>query len=222
MNEPQEEIVTPVELVIKNEDLTKENYELKKKFSTRIIWIFAASLAGNVFLFYLAFFYFPKKEYVATTNTAAICSIPPVSKPAIHHRTVADFALDSVIGIYSFDHVNYKRQISSAVNEYFTPTYRDQFMVAFGDSPNLQTVIDNFYVVTATAAGRPPQIIKTGQKGGVYFWNVQVPVNVYYTSGRKIQEEKLLAEVTVVRTEPSRLNPRGIAVSGINTRQLLK
>lgn len=212
----------PVSHVVReNNELRKENYSITKQSSGRLLIIAACSFALNGFLIWLAFFHFPQTEYIPTSNAAAICKVIPVSEPSLTHAEVSNFAVDAAVSMYSFDHVNYKKQANDTADKYFTPDYRNEYMIAFGDSRLLQAVVENFYVVSATTAGRPAQIVKTGQRGGHYFWIVQVPLNVHYTSGRKRQEERLLAEVEVIRTPATRLNPKGIGINGANIKPLM-
>ena len=213
--------VAQADVVLQNNELRKVNYSITKQMSMRQFVVLLASLGMNAFLAYLAFMHFPQSEFIPTSNAASICKVAPVSEPSLDHRVVSDFAVEAAVSMYSYDHVNFRKQIIDTAEKYFTPDYRNEFLTVFGDSPNLKAVVDNFYVVSATTAGRPAQIIKVGRKGGAYFWRIQVPINVYYVSGRKRQEEKMLAEIEVIRTNPTRLNPKGIGVSGSNIRPLM-
>lgn len=215
---------TPVlqsDLVIRNNELEQEVYTEKGAKTKILVTVLMFCVVAIAFLIWLAFFHFPQNRFVATSNAAAVCNIAPLSEPFIHHQVVADFAVDAAVGIYTYDHVNYMRQLRQTTDKYLTSDYRDQFMVAFGDSPNLRAVKENYYIVSATTAGRPPVIVKRGLVKGVYTWSVDVPLYVYYTSGRKSDQDKILATVNVIRVEPSPLNPKGIAVSSINTSHLL-
>lgn len=208
--------------VLENNELRKTNYKITTQVSMHMFVIVTASIALNFFLGYLAFFRFPLVDYIPTSNAAAICKVVPVSEPFLTQAEVANFAVDAAVSMYTYDHQNYRKQVTDTTEKYFTPEYRNEYLTAFGDSKNLQVVVENYFVVTATTAGRPAQIVKVGTKSsGAYFWKVQVPINVYYVSGRKKQEEKLLAEIEVLRTPASRLNPKGIGVNGSNIRQLL-
>lgn len=207
----------PSALVLDNQKLHKENYSLRKTAAKHMFAIAALSIGANIFMLWLIFVHFPVSKFVPTANAAAVCEVVPVSEPFVHHQVAADFAVEAVLGIYTYDHANYRRQLSAITDKYFTSDYRNAFMVSFGDSPNLRAVIDNYYVVSSTTAGRPPEIAETGKYKGAFLWRIKVPIDVYYISGRKNQVEKVLATVDVIRTPPTRLNPRGIAVNQIIT-----
>lgn len=219
MSEKNDKRVLQSDLVQRNLALEEQAHQANLSKTKVLMVILGVQSCAIALLVWLAFFHFPVSQVVATSNAAAVCNVAPVDEPFIHHQTVADFAVDAAIGIYTYDHVNYFRQITSMTNKYFTPEYRDQFMVAFGDSTNLQAVIENFYVVSATRGGKPSAIIKNGNigPGGAFMWRVQVPLIVSYTSGRKNDSDQILAVIDVVRVVPSPLNPRGIAVNSINT-----
>jgi len=211
-----------VELTREVQNLRAKSYKQQRTETVRLVSFLVASGCLNVFLGWLAFVYFPQNEFVPTANAAAICKLTPIDAPHIHQRVVADFAVEAALGIYSYDHANFKKQITDVTKHYFTPEFSDDFMVLFGNSANLKSVVENFYVVSSTTGGSPPQIKETGVNGkGAFYWKVQVPLIVYYISGRKKQEEKVVAEVTVTRVEPWRINPRGISVSNIVTKQRL-
>lgn len=213
---------TTVDLVTENQQLEEENYAIRRDGTGRLITILIVSVLANAFLIWLAFFHFPKKEFVWTSNAGAVCSVTPISEPHLHPQIIANFAQEAAIGIYSYDYVNYRRSITQTAERYFTPSFRDSFMPMFSDSANLKMVLDNYYIVSAiNPANKPVQIARAGRKKGAYFWEIQVPIKVYYASGRKVKDENVLATVTVIRTDPSRVNPTGIAVDYIDTRQML-
>lgn len=213
--------LTAIDLITQNQNLENQLYTQGRKTTKLWLILLSISIIANIFLIWLSFFYFPRSEFIPTSNAAAICNIAPVNEPFIHHQVVANFAAEAIIGIYTYDHVNYRRELTEVTNKYFNQKYRDEFMTAFGNSKNLRDVIENYFIVSSSTAGKPPVIIKNGMKNGAYFWRVQVPINVYYTVGKKTIEEKILATVDVVRTEPTRINPNGIAVDTINTRPLM-
>lgn len=212
--------VAQSQVVQERNALQQEGYDAQKQLTKILLAMLSICAAVISFLVWLAFFHFPITTTVATSNAAAVCNIAPVSEPFIDDQTVANFAVDAATGIYTYDHANYQRQLTDAANRYFTPAFRDQFMVNFGNSDTLKAVRQNYYIVKATSSGRPPQIVRSGVRDGSYFWVVQVPLTVYYISGRNQQTDRLLDEVVVTRTPATRINPRGIAVSGMNINQL--
>lgn len=218
-----EKHLSNVDLVKKNGELEKENYEITKNGALKQNLFTGISVSANVFLVWLAFFHFPQESLVWTSNAGAVCQAAPINQPKVHQQLAANLAVEAAISIYSYDHLNWKKTISMVAERYFTSDFRDQFIPIFGDSANLKAVIQNYYIVTATQIdGKPAQISKKGVRKGAYFWEIQVPLRVSYVAGRTSEEEKVLATVTVMQVDPSRINPSGIAVDNIVTQQLIQ
>jgi len=221
MNKPSP--VEVVDLIKKNNILEEENYVIRRDNTLRLVTIMAAQGVAIVFLIWLAFFHFPKTKYAWTSNAGAVCSVTPIDQAHIDPSIAGDFAQQAVVSIYSYDYLNYRRHITDAANRYFTPEFKDAFMPMFSDSKNLKSVIENTNIVSANTDGPVQLYKKGGPKGEPYSWVFQVPLQVYYTVGRKpSRPENITAYVTVSRVDPSRINPSGIAVSNIVTEQRMK
>lgn len=192
--------------------------------TSRYLKIIFLSMSMNILLGYLAFYYYPQTQYIATANASAVCKVPSLDKPHIHHAVVTDFAVEAALGIYDYNYGNYKRSIANVTEQYFTPNFRDIFMKAFGNSENLQRVISEYLTVIPGRDGMAAQIernnIKDNQCSGPCTWVIDVPIVVHYVSGRKDHAEKVLAIVQVVQVDPQ-VNVRGLAVSSIELKQML-
>lgn len=219
MNKP-----TTVDLVVKNQELEEENYEIKRDNSIRLMGLLGLSWIGIAFLGWLAFFHFPKKEFVWTSNAGAVCNVTPISEPHINQQIVANFALEAAVSAYTYNYVNYRRAVTETADRYFTTDFRNSYIPAFADSAALKSVLENYFIVSAVnPPNRPPQIKSVGRKGGTgaYYWDIQVPLKVSYSSGRRTSDENILATVRVIRVDPSRPNPTGIAVDSLQAAQML-
>lgn len=215
---------TVIDLVTDNEKLGKENYEVKRDHTTHLVILLILSWCGIGFLIWLSFFHFPKEEFVWTSNAGAVCRVTPISEPHISQQLVAQFALEAAVSAYTYDYVNYRKTVTEMADRYFTTDFRNSYIPTFADSAALRAVLENYYIVSAVnPPNKPPQIKSVGRKGGTgpYFWDVQVPIKVSYSSGRRTNDENILATVRVIRVDPSRPNPTGIAVDSLQTSQLL-
>jgi len=211
-----------VDLVAKVNQLENENYKITRDSRLRENFFLSGSALLNVFLIWLVFFHFPIDNYLWSSNASAVCQARQLDKPYINPQMAVNEAVNATIGIYSYDFLNWRSQITAVAVYHFTPDYRKQFMIAFGDSIGLKMVIDNNYVVSATQLdGRPAQIKSEGIKGGNWYWKIQVPLQVTYMAGRKAEFNKILAEVTVMQVDPSTINPSGLAVDYLETAPLL-
>lgn len=215
---------TTVDLVAENQVLEQENYEIKRDNTVRLMALLGLSWIGIAFLIWLAFFHFPKKEFVWTSNAGAVCNVTPISEPHINPQIVVNFALEAAVSTYTYNYVNYRRAVNETADRYFTSDFRDSYFPAFSDSGALKSVLENYFIVSAVnPPNKPPQIKSVGRKSGTgaYYWDVQVPLRVSYSSGRRSSDESILATVRVIRVDPSRPNPTGIAVDSLQAAQML-
>lgn len=212
-----------VNLVREREERELENHQERRSKFMMVTTFLTISVIANAILGWLAFGYFPQVQFAWTSNVGVVCKMPPLKEPLIAPQEAVDMAKNAALGIYSYDYVNFRTTINMVGDKLFTPDFKDKFIVKFGDSANLKSVRENYYVVTAITNDRkPPQLQRKGiDLSGRYFWEVAVPMNVYYAASRKILSEKVLARVTVVRATPSSRNPSGIAVDNITTEQFI-
>lgn len=205
----------------KNELIATANKERKNHTATYLSVI--ALLVGLLcFLLYLAFVRFPRDSFIATQNAAAICRISPIDRPHIAVGQVTDFAQSAVVSIYTYNYLTYKKNAAETADTYFSNEFHEPFLRLFSTSKALQEVIDKrFNVIAVGTANQPPLVTRAGPRNGAWAWVVDVPVTVYYISGRDTHEDKILASVTVTQVDPTRTNPKGIAVDDIVLRQAL-
>lgn len=212
-----------VAAIKEREELELAAHAERKKKAFFVMVALVASVFFNVVLIYLAFWHFPQTQYAWTSNVSAVCKMPALKEPFVASQEAVSMAKDAAIGIYSYDHQNFRTTTNMVADRFFTADFKDKFIVKFGQSANLQAVRDNYYVVTAVTNDRkPPQLQRKGVDfSGRYFWEVAIPLNVYYSASRKVLSEKVLARVTVVREVPSARNTSGIAVDNITTEQYI-
>lgn len=211
-----------VDLLIENQNLKDELHEEKRSHSVFLIRFLIISVALNVLLFWAIFFHFPVSKTLWTNNAGAVCAAKELDadlkKAHIDNASVLNFATEAAISAYTFDYVNFQSTVNNAAKKFFTDDFYIEYMNLFNESKLLRSVIDNLYIVSAVGVpNKPPQLVKSGVKNGVRYWQVNVPIKVYYVSGRKIRDENLLAMVEVVRTNPVRVNPIGVAVNSMIT-----
>jgi intracellular multiplication protein IcmL len=211
-----------VDLVRDNLALLAERNEERKDHARAYVNIIGVLALIVVFLLYLVFVHFPQYQYLATSNTSGVCSVQPIDKAYIPEAQVKDFAESAVVSIYTYNYGTYHKDISTASNTYFSNDFGDAFMNVFSNSQELQDVIQKRFLVSAVSnPTQPPVVSRSGLRKGAWAWVVEVPVLVYYVSGRDEHEDKMLATVTVVQVPPTLSNPKGLAVDDLVTRQAL-
>ncbi len=205
-----------VDLVVETNAINEKSKDTEKKHSLNYLAIIGGQSLVIVFLLWLAFVHFPQGEFIPTQNAAAICKVTPVEQPRLTNAQVMDYAKDMAVSIYSTDYANYRTTVTDAAGKYMLPDFRDQFIKTMSNSDFLKLVVEGRFVVSAvTTANRPPQVVRAGLLNGAYAWKIQVPLTLFYQSGRTQQDDRVVAEVTVTQVDPTRvnLNSRGIAVS---------
>lgn len=171
-----------------------------------------------IFLAWLAFVRFPQKEFLWTSNANAVCKATTQDLSQVHHATLAQFAQEAAIALNSYDFLNYRRSLTATSEKYLTPHGRDQYFNALEETGLIETIKKNFFVVSSFVTD-PPQLRDKGIKAGVPFWNIEVPIRIWYAAGQqRIQEDRVLT-ITVIKTDPSAQNPHGIAIDNIISAQ---
>lgn len=172
----------------------------------------AVSLLFNLALI-IAFNSYPKTEWMWTKDAKAVCEATPLTEPNISQALLADFAARAAISVHTYDYINWRENLSYAVQNYFTPVGGRYFIDGFARSNILRQVQRNYYVVSAVTDG-PPLIQSTGLDHGRMFWKVEVPLTITYRFGADYRAERRIIELTVLRVDPTPANPNGVAIDG--------
>ena len=207
-----------LEKVKNRNENAKAAYESERTGAMIRLGIIVIQTIAIVFLAWLAFVRFPQKEFWWTSNAQAVCKAAKQDISQVHHATLAQFAQEAAVGLNSYDFLNYRRSLTTTTEKYLTPRGRDQYFKALDDTGLIETIKKNFFVVSSFV-NDPPQLREKGVKAGVPFWNIEVPVTIWYAAGQqRIQEDRVLT-MTVVATDPSPQNPTGIAIDNIVSAQ---
>ena len=77
------------------------------------------------------------------------------------------------------------------------------------------------YQTVSAVTTDPANIAEEGKAAGRYYWRVEVPLQIFYRTNVETKVERRVLEMTIVRIDPSPINPNGIAIdSVISTQQL--
>lgn len=170
------------------------------------------SLVVN-FALVIGFNSYPKTTFIWTQDAKAVCEATPLSEPNISQALLADFAARAAISVHTYDYINWRENLSYAIQNYFTPVGGRYYIDSFARSNILRQVQRNFYVVSAVSDG-PPLIGSTGIDHGRMFWKVEVPLTITYRYGAEYRAERRIIELTVLRVDPTPANPNGVAIDG--------
>ena len=178
------------------------------------------SLVVNLLLFYNAFYRFPIKQFIWTSDAQAVCEAIPLTEPNISQARLKEFAVSSAVELNSYDYANWRALINNALSQAFTPKGRDRYRAALQESGIIQKVVLGYQTVSAVTTD-PANIAEEGKAAGRYYWRVEVPLQIFYRTNVETKVERRVLEMTIVRIDPSPINPNGIAIdSVISTQQL--
>ncbi|MFG1187823.1 MULTISPECIES: DotI/IcmL family type IV secretion protein [Xanthobacter] len=208
------------------ERISEELYvrETLKKYLWSMMSVLGAglffSIILNLLLGYAIIWRFPVKQFLWTSDANAVCAATPLDEPSVSQARLKDLAATAAVQINTFDYANWRVLINAALDKFFTPHGRDEYRSVLSSTGIVQKVVDQYQVVSAVTMA-PPNIAAEGKKGGRYFWEVEVPTTIYYQTNADSKRENRLLTFTIVRVEPSPINPNGVAIDAVTSTQLL-
>lgn len=187
------------------------------------IWTTSAvafmSILLNVGCIYAILYVFPVKQFVWTSDARAVCNAITLDQPSVSDARVRNMAAEAAMQLNSYDYLNWRRQIQSAMNSFLTTRAQTAYSAALNESNTIKRVEDGFYTVTALLGNKPPRISSQGLDNGRYYWQVEVPLIVFYKTPQVSKPESRVLVMKIVRVEPSFINPNGIAIDGVVSAQ---
>ena len=205
-----------IQSVLIHADNLNENLKTNRK-------VLAYALIGNVLLVILlivmfgALLAFPKVKYIPTKDNTAVCEVYPSNNPNLTDATITEFGKDAVLNLYTFDYINYEKQMNSALDHYFTPEGRGATVKAMDEAGITKYATDNAltFKATASTSARIEEKSKTAE--GKDYWVVRFPMALDIYSGKvtPISTQKHMVTVRVVADTASAGNPNGLGVSSI-------
>ena len=177
------------------------------------------SILLNIFSLYALRNWFPIKQYVWTQDARAVCDAITLDQPNVSDARVRNMAADAAIELNSYDYLNWRRQIQNAMNSYMTTNAQRAYSNALNGSNTIKRVEEGYYTVSALLGNKPPRISEQGELNGRFYWKVEVPLVIYYRTPQVSKPESRVLVMTIVRVDPSFINPNGIAIDGITSTQ---
>lgn len=202
-------------VIVQNASLTQSIKSTRRQ--VLISMAINIALAGLLIAMLIAFSMYPKTTYIATKDNSAICEVDPRNNPNLSDTTIADFAKDGVINLYSMDYANYENQTDAVLSRFYTTQGRLDTVQALQASGILDTVNKKALTLRAGASGTA-RIEQTGVgNNGKPFWVVRFPMTIDVYSGMPTPEtqQKHIATVRVVADTASALNPKGLGITSV-------
>lgn len=194
-----------LQLVLERNHFYRDRYRLHLRITATLL-ILSTLLA---LLLFWVLTHPPAPRYFATTPNGEIIPLVPLDQPYKANDAISQWAADVARKAYSFDFVHWRGQLNQLA-QYFTGAGYEQFLSALKKSGNVAAVRDKRLVGTAIAS--PAIITSEGALNSVYTWEVEVPLQVRYSSARETIRQSLLVTMTVQRTNTLQ-NEHGLAVN---------
>ncbi len=134
----------------------------------------------------------------------------PVMKPYVSQADLIQWVSEALPTAFIFDFINYDQQLKN-ISQYFTvngwKTYTDQLK----QYVDYNTFVARKLFTDATPAGAPFILNQGLLPGNIYGWQVQMPVNLQYSSVNRGDRIPLVLQALVVRI-PTLNNLSGLAI----------
>lgn len=189
---------------INNNDFYRQHYN--KMIIALIVAIFLMLTMVIVVLYQLS--HRPLPQFNAVAPNGQMMELTAGDEPNLLSSTLLKWARKAAVAAYTFDFVNYEKQIALA-RPYFTEAgwgdYQNSISNLLGD------IKQNQLFVNGVVAGAPVISNQGELPGHGYTWRVQLPFLVTYQSAESKTSRTFTVIMTIVRV-PTWENPAGIGV----------
>lgn len=128
-------------------------------------------------------------------------------------KNVSGWLQDAASAAYSFDFLNYDKQVRRA-SYYFTDLGYQTYLTALKANKVEENVVGSRLQISLVPL-QDPILINSGFFGNTDFWRFKMPVLVSYYGGSKPVIEKVMIEMLVLRV-PAYKNHKGLSIAEFN------
>ncbi|OAI48674.1 hypothetical protein AYO45_04520 [Gammaproteobacteria bacterium SCGC AG-212-F23] len=184
--------------------LLRENYQL-------FIYGLISAIAIAVFMVVVVLvqvFNRPLPEFYAVNAENKKMYLSPSMEPNMLPDTVINWAKKAAVAAYTFDFVNYEKQLVG-IKSYFTSAGWNDYLASI--QKLITGITQNQLFVTGVVTGAPV-IVNTGPLPGKdYVWRVQMPFLVTYQSSETTTQKSFTVIITIVKISTV-INPAGMGI----------
>ncbi|MFZ2315308.1 MAG: DotI/IcmL/TraM family protein [Gammaproteobacteria bacterium] len=184
-------------------------------FYRRYYHWFIIGLMGVILLLVIAvgfvmfqLFHRPLPAFLAKQADGKVMALKAYDEPNLLPDTILRWASKAATSAYTFDFVNYDKQISG-VRPYFTPAGWNDFQSSI--SRVVATIVQDQLFVSGVVAGIPVISNQGPLPDKGYTWRVQIPFLVTYQSANTTSKRNYYVIITIVHV-PTSQNPQGIGI----------
>ncbi|UZA04806.1 DotI/IcmL family type IV secretion protein (plasmid) [Moraxella bovis] len=192
-----------------------DNQIATQKKHILILLVSLLCLIVLVIILFVGFMSYPKNRFIATKDNSAICEVSPQNNPNLTDASIADFAKDGVVSLYSFNYVNYSSHIEDVLGRYYTPKGRIDASKAI---QSLVTEVNNKALTINSGLAAAAKIEQKGIDGlGRPYWTVSFPMIIDIYSGTKqpVNNQYFIVTAQVLADNASSQNPRGLGITAV-------
>ncbi len=150
----------------------------------------------------------PLPTFTAKSNKGAMLSLVAHDSPNLMSTTLLQWASKATVAAYTFDFVNYDKQIANS-RRYFTATGWRDYQLSV--KPLIESIVQKQLFVNGVVYAPPVIANQINLGDGRQTWEIQLPFLVTYQSAEKITRNTFLVRLTVTRV-PTSTQPTGIGI----------
>lgn len=197
-----------MERILLRNDFYRDNFRVLAPSNLALAIALMVSLGMNVFLAQRKL----EPAYFSVDAVGRITPLIALSETYVTEPFLVNWTAEQVARAYSMDPVNYRRQVGELEGVFTTEGY-DQYKSSLMESGVIDLMTKNLLVSSAVVQGVPLIVDKGLVYGSTYFWKLEVPVLVQYSSATKSSpDERRIVTITVVRRSTLE-NPLGIGIN---------
>lgn len=196
--------------------VAKFQHEDKKKLQLVILFQLGL-ITALLFLIVTDWNTKPQPVYFQENSTGQLIDPVPVNKPTLNNAAIINWFAQAMMATYSF---NYKNQDLRFIKlkQYYTQNGYNKFIATFKKNKNLSN-IDRDKLVVSMKILEAPEFLQDGVVGGIYSWNIRMPILVRLQNQVFNKTVALNLEAIVIRV-PETVSPIGVLIDdfvAINT-----
>lgn len=146
----------------------------------------------------------PPPRYFATNVQGQLMELESMNKPSLSQAELLDWARRAVVSAYTFNYVQYRQQLETAKDTYFTEQGGEDYLTALDTSKILARVREAQLIVTVEPLEAPNVIqsgvLNRGEYKNRYFWQVTMPVKVIEQNPGLIRSRTMEVQLVIVRS----------------------
>jgi intracellular multiplication protein IcmL len=190
--------------VPRNNDFYRDHYH---HVLLALILVIFLLIIGVMFVLYQTL-HRPLPAYHAIQANGDKMPLQPYTEPNLLPDTILRWASKAAITAYTFDFVNYRKQLSAA-RPFFTQAGWADFLSSL--NPVVASVAKKQLFVNGVVNGTPVISNQGPMPGRGYVWRVQIPFLVTYQAAQALTKQQYIVVITLVRV-PTNINPQGIGI----------